>query len=460
MRKLDVVVLAAGKGTRMNSNRPKVLHELAGRTLLNHVLNTAEQLTPAQTVVVVGYESEQVRLETADTGLTWVEQGEQLGTGHALQRALPELNNDNLVLVIYGDVPRVAASTLEKAVAAAQTGEVGLVTAIMQDPAELGRIVRNSNGRVQEIVEFKDADSAARAINEINSGIMAIPAGEINGWLGRLKNDNAQGEFYLTDIIAMAVADGVGVTAIEAAEDEVTGINDRVQLAQVERAYQQTQAEVLMQMGATVADPARIDIRGRVTCDRDCFIDINVVFVGEVRLGAGVRIGAGAVITDAQIGDGSIVQPHTVVEGAVIAKNCSVGPFARIRPGSILEDRVKVGNFVETKKAHLGTGTKAGHLAYLGDTSLGADCNVGAGTVTCNYDGFEKHRTEIGDEVFIGTNTTLVAPVDINNGAFVAAGSVVTSTVEAGDLAVGRGKQRNIKGWTRPDKKPDKRNKG
>ena len=258
----------------------------------------------------------------------------------------------------------------------------------------------------------------------------------------------------------MAVADGVGVTAIEAAEDEVTGINDRAQLAQVERAYQQTQAEVLMQMGATVADPARIDIRGRVTCDRDCFIDINVVFVGEVRLGAGVRIGAGAVITDAQIGDGSIVQPHTVVEGAVIAKNCSVVPFARIRPGSILEDRVKVGNFVETKKAHLGTGTKAGHLAYLGDTSLGADCNVGAGTVTCNYDGIEKHRTEIGDEVFIGTNTTLVAPVEIKHGAFVAAGSVVTSTVEAGDLAVGRGKQRNIKGWTRPDKKTDKRNKG
>ncbi|NKC00442.1 MAG: UDP-N-acetylglucosamine diphosphorylase/glucosamine-1-phosphate N-acetyltransferase [Pseudomonadales bacterium] len=453
MRKLDVVVLAAGKGTRMNSNRPKVLHELAGRTLLNHVLDTTEQLTPAQTAVVIGFEAEQIQLATPDTGITWVAQTEQLGTGHAVQQALPQLHDDHVALVVCGDVPLVTVATLHHAVAAAEGGEVGLVTANMQDPAELGRIVRNSEGRVQEIVEFKDANAATRAISEINSGIMAIPAGKISGWLGRLKNNNAQSEFYLTDIIAMAVADGVGVSAIGADEDEVTGINDRVQLAQVERAYQRAQAEALMQMGATIADPQRIDIRGRVTCDRDCFIDINVVLAGNVTLGADVRIGAGAVITDAQIGDGSIVQPHTVVDGAVIAKNCSVGPFARIRPGSVLEDGVKVGNFVETKKAHLGPGTKAGHLTYLGDTSLGADCNVGAGTVTCNYDGVDKHRTEIGDEVFVGTNATLVAPVEIQNGAFVAAGSVVTSTVEAGDLAVGRGKQRNIKGWTRPDQR-------
>ena len=453
MRPLNVVILAAGKGTRMNSAKPKVLHELAGRPLLGHVLAMTEKLEPSTTAVVIGYEAQQVQNEFSDCAVEWVEQTEQLGTGHAVREALPALTLDQPTIVLYGDVPLVSESVVHEAVSAAEAGSVGLVTAQMSDPAELGRIVRNEQGQVQAIVEFKDADESVRAISEINSGIVSIPAGKLEGWIGTLKNENAQQEYYLTDIIEMAVKDGVPVQGIEASELEVTGINDRVQLAQVERIYQQAQANALMQAGATLADPQRLDIRGNVSCGQDCFIDINVVFEGEVKLGRGVRICAGAVVTDSEIGDGSIVQAHTVVEGAQIASNCSVGPFARIRPGSILEDGVKVGNFVETKKARLGSGTKASHLTYLGDTELGADCNVGAGTITCNYDGINKHFTSIGDEVFIGTNSTLVAPLDIKDGSFVAAGSVITSTVEQGDLAVGRGKQRNIKGWIRPDKR-------
>ena len=453
MRKIDVVVLAAGKGTRMNSSLPKVLHELAGRSLLQHVLATTEQLQAARTVVVVGFEAEQVKAAYTETPVTWAVQVEQLGTGHAVLQALPSLNAAHATLVVYGDVPLITQDTLAAACAAAERGHVGLVTAVMRDPAELGRIQRNADGEVAAIIEFKDADEDIRAIDEINSGILAIPAGRIGPWLKKLDNNNAQGEYYLTDLIAMAVADGVPVSAINAGELEVTGINDRIQLAQVERQLQVSRAQELMRAGATIADPERIDIRGRVTCGQDCFIDVNVVLNGDVTLGNNVRLGSGAVITDAVVGDDSTIQPHTVVEGAVIARGCSVGPFARVRPGSVLEDGVKIGNFVETKKARLGPNTKASHLAYLGDTALGADCNIGAGTVTCNYDGISKHHTEIGDGVFVGTNSTLVAPVEIEQGAFVAAGSVVTTKVEAGDLAVGRGKQRNIKGWTRPDQR-------
>ena len=453
MRPLNVVILAAGKGTRMNSAKPKVLHELAGRPLLGHVLGMTEGLEPSNTAVVVGFEAQQVRDAFTDCPVQWVEQTEQLGTGHAVREALSVLDQDQPTIVLYGDVPLVSQAVVSQAVSAAEAGNVGLVTAKMGDPAELGRIVRSDAGEVQAIVEYKDADESVRSITEINSGIVSIPAGKLEGWIGALKNENAQKEYYLTDIIEMAVNDGVPVEGIEASELEVTGINDRAQLAQVERIYQKTQAEARMHAGATLADPERVDIRGTVSCGQDCFIDINVVFEGQVTLGRGVRVSAGAVITDSEIGDDTVVQPHTVVEGAQIAANCSVGPFARVRPGSVLEDGVKVGNFVETKKAHLGPGTKASHLTYLGDTQLGADCNVGAGTVTCNYDGINKHFTAIGDEVFIGTNSTLVAPVDIKDGSFVAAGSVITSTVEEGNLAVGRGKQRNIKGWTRPDKR-------
>jgi bifunctional UDP-N-acetylglucosamine pyrophosphorylase/glucosamine-1-phosphate N-acetyltransferase len=402
---------------------------------------------------VVGYEGDAVRASVTEP-VTWVHQKEQLGTAHAVGEALPSLGDDGIVLVLYGDVPLVSLSTLKACCDAALAGRVGLVTAHFDDPAELGRIVRGADGEIQRIVEFRDASAKERALAEINSGIIALPAERLAAWLPQITADNNQAEYYLTDVIALAVADGVavqGVTAASAAE--VTGVNDRGQLAQLERIYQQRQAARLMAQGVTIADPNRLDIRGRVEAGVDCFLDINVVLTGTVKLGNGVRVGPGAVISDSELGDGTHVHAHTVVDGALVAQNCSLGPFARIRPGTRLESGVKIGNFVETKKAHLGAGTKASHLAYLGDAVLGADCNVGAGTVTCNYDGISKHQTDIGDGVFVGTNSTLVAPITIEDGAFVAAGSTVTNTVGAGELAVGRTRQRNIKGWVRPDQR-------
>ena len=454
---LDVVILAAGKGTRMRSRLAKVLHPLAGSSLIQHVVAAANGLTPRHTAVVVGHQAEDVKNHLGE-GPTWIEQTEQLGTGHAVKLAMEPLPGDGIVLVLYGDVPLVSQDTLKRCAAAAQKGHVGLVTADFADPAELGRIVRDEHGQIRAIVEFKDADDSQKAIHEINSGIMAVPADLLNKWLHLLKPNNAQGEYYLTDVIAMAAHDGIPVDGILAlTPEEVTGVNDRVQLAELERVYQRQQARRLMLAGVTIADPERVVIRGHITAGQDCFIDINVVLIGEVSLGDGVRLGPGAVITDSQLGDNVEVHSHTVVEGAHVARNCSLGPFARIRPGTRLEDGVKIGNFVETKKAHLGPGTKAGHLAYLGDAILGAGCNVGAGTVTCNYDGVNKHQTRIGDNVFIGTNSTLVAPIEIADDAFVAAGSSVTSKVGQGDLAVGRAKQRNIKGWVRPDQRKDQK---
>jgi bifunctional UDP-N-acetylglucosamine pyrophosphorylase/glucosamine-1-phosphate N-acetyltransferase len=447
---VDVIVLAAGKGTRMRSDRAKVLHELAGRPLLHHVLHTVGALEPRQTAVVVGHQADAVRAATPGD-VVWVQQGEQLGTGHAVNKALDELPEDGVALVVYGDVPLVETGTLARAVAAAVDGHVGLVTADFDDPAELGRIVRDSSGEIASIVEFKDATDLQRQIAEINSGILAAPNSLLRGWLARVEPNNAQGEYYLTDVIAMAVADGVHVAGVKACtQEEVTGINDRIQLAQLERVLQRRMAEALMAEGVTIADPERLDIRGRVTAGPDTFIDVNVVFEGDVELGENVTVGPGSIITDSKIGSGTVVMPHTVVEGATVANDCSLGPFARIRPGSTLDDGVKIGNFVETKKAHLGPGSKASHLAYLGDVEIGAECNIGAGAITCNYDGVNKHKTTIGDGVFIGTNATMVAPIDIEDGAFVAAGSSVTMKVESGDLAVGRAKQRNIKGWTPP----------
>lgn len=454
----DVVILAAGKGTRMRSALPKVLHPLAGRSLLQHVLSTAQSLNPRNVAVVVGHQAARVQEETAavvDQEIVWVEQTEQRGTGHAVQHAMAALPDDGVVLVLYGDVPLASAEMLAACAQAAAAGHVGLVTSRFEDPAELGRVVRNGQGEVSEIIEYRDASPQVRAICEINSGIVAAPAALLNPWLAQLKSDNAQGELYLTDIIAMAVSDGVRVESIDASEDEVTGINDRSQLARLERIYQQRLAEDLMAAGVTFADPARVDIRGHLTAGEDCYIDVNAIFHGDVTLGKGVTVGPGAVITDSRLGDGTVILPHCVIEGAEIAQNCSIGPFARIRPGTQLDDRVKIGNFVEIKKAHLGAGSKSSHLTYLGDTTLGENCNVGAGTVTCNYDGINKHRTEIGDRVFIGTNATLVAPIEIEDDAFVAAGSTLTTKVEQGDLAVGRSKQRNIKGWVRPDRRED-----
>ena len=453
---LEVVVLAAGKGTRMRSALPKVLHCIAGRPMLAHVLATAAALKPKAVHVVVGQGADLVKQTFVDCGANWVMQAEQLGTGHAVREALPGIDSQSMVLVLYGDVPLTSIDSLQRCIAAAEEG-LALLTADMRTPAQaaqLGRIVRDAEQGVERIVEYKDASAIERKITEINSGILAAPAALLSDHLARLRTDNAQGEFYLTDVIASAVAADVRVTGLLVDSPlEVAGVNDRVQLAELERVYQQRETEALMRAGATLLDPDRVDIRGELRVGQDCIIDINVVFEGQVTLGENVQIGPGCVIKDASIDDGTIVNAHTVIEGASIGRRCSLGPFARIRPGSEFAEGVKIGNFVETKKARFGAGTKAGHLAYLGDAEIGSDTNIGAGTVTCNYDGVNKHRTEIGDDVFIGTNATLVAPISIKTGAFVAAGSTVTTDIKPGDLAVGRARQRNIEGWTRPDKR-------
>lgn len=450
---VEVVILAAGQGTRMRSKLPKVLHPLAGKPLLQHVLDTASVLKPKAMHVVIGHQADRVR-GAIPCDVKWAEQTEQLGTGHAVQQALPDVDDASVVLVLYGDVPMVSQDTLERCVASAAAGNLGLITADFDDPAQLGRIIRNGAGAIQEIVEFKDASEEQRAIQEINSGIMALNGGVLKRLLSEVKTDNAQGEYYLTDTIALAVANNIEVEGLKAERpEEVTGVNDRLQLAELERVYQMDRAEELMRGGATLADPSRVDVRGSVQAGQDCFIDANVIFVGDVVLGEGVRIASGCVITDSVLGDNVQVHANTLVEGARVAADCALGPFARIRPGSDLDEGVKIGNFVELKKSKLGKGSKASHLTYIGDATIGADCNIGAGTVTCNYDGISKHKTQIGDRVFVGTNSTLVAPIEIAQDAFVAAGSTITTNVPDETLAVGRGKQRNINGWVRPDRR-------
>lgn len=448
-----VIILAAGKGSRMKSNVPKVLHFVAGEPMLHRVINTAAQLEPQRIHVVLGHGIDQIEesLSTLDGPLNTVLQAEQLGTGHAVKIALEHVPDDGVSLVLYGDVPLITHSTLAECVAAAQSGHLSIVTANFSDPAQLGRIARNDNGQIEAIVEYKDASDEQRAINEINSGILAAPTHLLRSWLNQVTPNNKQGEYYLTDIVGLAVADGVAVHGILAAdENEVMGVNDRAQLAEAERLFQQRQTESLMAQGVSFADPARVDIRGTLICGIDCFIDINTVFIGDVSLGEGVTVGPGAVVEDSTLGDGVYIKPHTVIEGATIAEDCQLGPFARIRPGSHFAAGVKIGNFVETKKASLGEGAKASHLTYLGDATIGSAVNIGAGTVTCNYDGVDKHETTIGTGAFIGTNSTLVAPLAIGDDAFVAAGSTVTSTVEPESLAVGRARQRTIRKWVSP----------
>ena len=452
----NVIVLAAGKGTRMRSNRAKVLHCIGGQAMISHVLNASLNLQPSSVGVVLGHQADAIEnhIGKTDSRIVCVDQLEQKGTGHAVQIAVAALPDSAVTLVVYGDVPLIQKQTLEAAIAAAAKGNVGLVTAVFADPAQLGRIVRNVEGDIQRIGEFKDASPAERDICEINSGILAAPTHLLKSWLDQIRPNNQQGEYYLTDIIAMAVADGVAIDGIFATSPvEVSGVNDRVQLAQLERAYQQQQVHALMLDGVSFADPDRVDIRGQLSIGRDCFIDINVVFEGDVILEDNVHIGSNSVIIDSSLGDGVQVKSNTIVQGAVVASGCELGPFARIRPGTELGLGVKVGNFVEIKNSKLAPGVKAGHLAYLGDATIGADCNIGAGTVTCNYDGINKHPTIIGERVFVGTNSTLVAPLAIGNEAFIAAGSTVTKTVDNYDLAVGRSKQRNISGWVSPVKR-------
>ena len=454
MQPVSVVILAAGQGKRMVSDLPKVLHPLGGKPLLAHVLDTARCLQAAQCVVVYGHGGAALpNAFSTEHDLLWVEQAQQLGTGHALAQALPQLNRQGVTLVLYGDVPLIQAQTLRPLLAAAQHGALALLTVELPDPSGYGRIVRDAQGAVQCIVEEKDASTAQLAIREINTGILAVATAQLSAWLAQLTNNNAQGEYYLTDIIAMAVRAGVTVTPFSANSAlEVQGVNERRQLADMERFYQAQQAQTLMRNGATLLDPSRVEVRGTLTHGRDVLIDVNVIFAGTVRLGQRVKIGAFCVIKDAIIGDDVEILSHSHIEGAEIGNAAHIGPFARLRPETKLAAGVHIGNFVETKKTTLGAGSKANHLTYLGDAEIGAAVNIGAGTITCNYDGANKHKTLIADGVFVGSNSSLVAPVQIGNGATIGAGSAISRTVSAGSLCVTRAPRKEIANWQRPTK--------
>ena len=454
MHALSIVILAAGKGTRMFSNRPKVLHQLAGKPLLGHVIAAASELNPAQTVVVYGYGGNAVRETIGNSDILWVEQTHQLGTGHAVQQALPRLSPDGTTLILYGDVPLIRPSTLSGLVRGALSGKLALLTARLEDPSGYGRILRDNSARVTGVVEHKDASEAELAIDEVNTGIVAVPTNLLHRWLMRLTNDNRQKEYYLTDIVAMAVADGVEVTTAEPANLwEILGVNSKSQLAELERLFQLNTAHKLMSEGVSLADPGRIDVRGTLICGRDVSIDVNCVFEGHVSLGDGVRIGANSVLRDVLIAAGSEVLPFCHIEGAEIGENCRVGPYARVRPGTRVQDAVHLGNFVEIKNSQVDRGSKINHLSYVGDSIVGKDVNIGAGTITCNYDGANKHRTVIEDNVFVGSDTQLIAPVTIGRGATIGAGSTITKDAPEGELTLSRASQLTVNGWKRPQKK-------
>jgi bifunctional UDP-N-acetylglucosamine pyrophosphorylase/glucosamine-1-phosphate N-acetyltransferase len=450
---LDIVILAAGQGTRMRSALPKVLHPVAGKAMLGHVIDTARLLKPQGIHVVIGHGAELVRERLAADDLNFVLQSEQLGTGHAVAQALPALTAER-VLILYGDVPLIEVETLQRLLQQVSEQQLGLLTVNLNDPTGYGRIVRDGSGVVKAIVEHKDASSEQRLIREGNTGILAVPGKKLGDWLGRLSNSNAQGEYYLTDVIAMAVADGLVVATEQAADEmEVLGANDRIQLSQLERHYQYRAARQLMLQGVTLIDPTRFDLRGEVTVGRDVSIDINVILEGQVVIEDGVQIGPNCVIKNSILRKGAIVKANSHLEGADMGEGADCGPFARLRPGSVLGAKAHVGNFVELKNAKLGEGAKAGHLSYLGDAEIGARSNIGAGTITCNYDGANKFKTVLGEDVFIGSNSALVAPVTLGDRATTGAGSVITGDVPVNTLAVGRAKQRNIEGWKRPSKK-------
>ncbi|WP_136254701.1 bifunctional UDP-N-acetylglucosamine diphosphorylase/glucosamine-1-phosphate N-acetyltransferase GlmU [Onishia niordana] len=450
MMTLDVVILAAGQGTRMRSRKPKVLHTLAGKPMVRHVIDTASGLGADKLHLVIGHGGDAMRQTLGDTGVHFAVQEEQLGTGHAVAQTLDQLGHDK-VLVLYGDVPLIRRETLSALLEQVDEDHMGLLSVTLEDPKGYGRILRNSDGQVTAIVEQKDASEAERAVKECNTGIMAMTAAQLKRWLPQLSDDNQQGEYYLTDVIAMAAAEGVGIVTAQPAEPvEVEGVNNRLQLARLERAYQQRVAERLMTDGVALADPARIDVRGTLTCGRDVEIDVGCVFEGDVELGEGVRIGPYCVIRDSHLGAETVVESHSVIEQAVAAGYNQIGPFARLRPGTQLAIKAKVGNFVETKNARVGEGSKINHLSYVGDARLGQGVNVGAGTITCNYDGVNKHRTEIGDGAFIGSNTALVAPVSVGAGAIIGAGSTISKDVNDNALAVSRARQISKADWPRP----------
>jgi bifunctional UDP-N-acetylglucosamine pyrophosphorylase/glucosamine-1-phosphate N-acetyltransferase len=450
---LDVVILAAGQGSRMRSKLPKVLHEIAGKSMLRHVVDVASKIGADNTHIVIGHGAELVKESIPSHTIKWSLQSEQKGTGHAVAQALPDITDDAQVVILYGDVPLISAETLRALFTNKVANVLTLLTVKLVDPSGYGRIIRDSDDRVVSIVEQKDANDQQLAVNEVNTGIMATSANNLKRWLPLLKSNNAQGEYYLTDIVAMAVADNVAIDICHASHPmEVLGANNRLQLQQLERFYQQQAANALMEGGATLADATRIDIRGVLHTGEDVYIDVNCVFEGAVSLGDGVRIGPNCHIINSKVSRHCEVKSNSVIEGAVLAESCTIGPFARLRPGTVLAKGVKIGNFVETKKANIGIDSKVSHLSYIGDAEIGRDVNVGAGTITCNYDGANKFKTQISDGVFIGSNTALVAPVVVGRGATVGAGSTITSNIAEGELAVARGKQRNISTWKRPVK--------
>ena len=449
---MNIVILAAGQGKRMHSNLPKVLHPIAGKALVAHVIDTARSLSPQTLCLVYGHGGDAVRTTLAAPDLAWALQEPQLGTGHAVQQALPHLKDGGTTLVLYGDVPLIQAETLKRLLQAAQDA-LAILTVELADPSGYGRIVRNAKGEVVRIVEQKDSTPEERAIREINTGIMAMPTARLGEWLGRLSNNNAQQEYYLTDIVGMAVAEGLPIhTANPKHEWEVLGVNSKVQLAELERVAQRNAAEQLMDAGVRLADPARFDVRGELVCGRDVFIDVNCVFEGKVVLDEAVEVGPNCVIRNARIGAGTRLAAYTHIEDAVVGPDGRIGPFARLRPGAELAEDVHVGNFVEIKKSTIAAHSKANHLAYIGDAIIGSRVNVGAGTITCNYDGANKFQTIIEDDAFIGSDTQLVAPVRVGRGATLGAGTTLTKDAPAETLTISRAKQLSIPGWKRPVK--------
>ena len=460
-KQLQVIILAAGKGTRMYSSKPKVLHDLAGKSLLQHVVDSAKALNAQSISVVYGHGGELVKNTLNDDQLIWCEQKQQLGTGHAVQQAIKSISDTADVLILYGDVPLLRKETLEKLLQAKAQQSLALLTAKLENPTGYGRIVRSSQSEnqamdecpVARIVEEKDASEAIKQINEVNSGVMVVNGGKLKQWLAAIDNENTQGEYYLTDVIELAVKEGETVnTYIIQDNKEIEGINNKIQLAELEREYQKRQAMMLMTKGVSLRDPLRFDLRGEIETGQDVSIDINVLIEGQCKIGNNVKIGANTVLKDMIIGDNVEILENCILEKSIVADGCHIGPFARLRPETQLSENAKVGNFVEIKKSHIGKGSKVSHLTYIGDTEMGENVNIGAGTITCNYDGAYKHLTKIGDNAFIGSNTALVAPIEIGNGATIGAGSTLNKNAEANQLTFSRAPQKMIDGWKRPSK--------
>lgn len=453
MTKLSVVILAAGKGTRMYSDLPKVLHKIAGKPMVKHVIDTAKQLNAAQIHLIYGHGADLLKQRLADEPVNWVFQAEQLGTGHAMQQAAPFFADDENILMLYGDAPLITTETLQKLIAAKPENGIALLTVNLENPTGYGRIIRQ-DGNVTAIVEQKDANAEQLKITEVNTGVMVSDGASFKKWLARLDNNNAQGEYYMTDVIGLANQDGFKVVAVQATDMmEVEGANNRLQMAALERYFQRKQAQKLLLAGVSLTDPERFDLRGELEHGKDVEIDINVIIEGNVRLGNRVKIGAGCVLKNVEIADDVEIKPYSVLENAVVGEKAAIGPFSRLRPGAELAAETHVGNFVEIKQAKVGKGSKVNHLTYIGDAEIGCDCNIGAGVITCNYDGANKFKTVIGDNVFVGSDSQLIAPVTIADNVTVAAGATVTDNVEAGELVISRVRQRHIPNWKRPTKK-------